>query len=315
MNRHFTETYASALFLYILNMTSFALASPPVADSLVLFLNADNVSTITHENRTLVTQWTDQSGHGSHAVQSVVDNMPEIVKDPLSLAKVLRFDTNDHFLIGNQSNPPSDTLNPKTGGFTIMLAALQRPQTSSAQYFIRKGNQFSGDEGWSIWQQNGRLNGRVKGQGANDNDHKGGQRYDFQLDEMFIFFLVLDGSRGWAYYQGTNAAAEGLHGDGSYLGTIDPSDPVRIADGLEGDFAEILIYNRQLSQSELEEVGIYLAGKYYIGTGANYPIETCGQIWGNGNGDPEDFDHNCRVNWQDFVILSQDWMTSGIPET
>ena len=293
---------------------------PPVTTDLVLQLSAEDVNTQVHGSFTVVNQANDQSGNGNDAVQTDPNSMPKLSTDPFSSAPVLRFDGNDQLLIGDAGSPPSDALNPHSGGFTVMVAALQRPQTSVAQYFVRKGNQFSADEGWSIWQQNGKLNGRVNADGINADAHKGGQRLDFELNEMFIFFLVLDPNfvdgeaKGLVYYQGSNADAEGLHGNGQYIGSIDNGEPVTVCQGLDGDIAEILIYNRQLTPTELEDVGIYLAGKYYVGTGTNYPVETCGQLWGNGDGEPEDFDRNCEVNSMDLVLLASDkWLFNYDP--
>ena len=307
------------IFLCVGVMEDSAVALPPVTTNLVLQLNADDVTTVVDGDRILVSQWNDQSGNGNHAIQTDPANMPEVVTDPFSSAIILRFDDpDDHMLIGDPNNPPSNTLNPGTGGFTVMIAGIVRRKDDSAEFLIRKGNLGSFYEGWSVWHQNvgpdPKLCGRVNSEGIDDNAHKGGQRQNAELEKMFIFFSVLDGTEGFAYYQGTNEGAEDLHTDNGYLGGISTDEAVRIAQNLnDAEIAEILIYNRQLSESELEDVGIYLAGKYYVGTGTNYPVETCGQLWGNGDAVPADFNHNCKVDLADLVMLAGRWLYNYDP--
>lgn len=75
------------------------------------------------------------------------------------------------------------------------------------------------------------------------------------------------------------------------------------------DYAEILIYNRQLTNGELEIMGSYLANKYGITTlyPAVAPVN-CGEVWANQLGEPSDFNQDCMVNLDDFSMMAELWL-------
>lgn len=91
-----------------------ALNIPNAIGSKVLWLDGDDASTIT-ESSGSVSQWSDKSGHGNHAVQAAGLDQPTYVTGAVNGRNIVRFDGLTQFLV----SPDSTTLRMGTGEFGI----------------------------------------------------------------------------------------------------------------------------------------------------------------------------------------------------
>ncbi len=108
---------------------------------------------------------------------------------------------------------------------------------------------------------------------------------------------------------GANAMPTGHRGTGigSYYGGT--------SSFLDGNIAEIIIFDRKLASAEMNTVGSYLATKY------NMPLTTdtlytnpvvpanCEQLWSHEMGNPIDLNKDCIVGIDDIFMFSEQWMS------
>ncbi|MGI9589818.1 MAG: purple acid phosphatase family protein, partial [Myxococcota bacterium] len=175
-----------------------------------------------------------------------------------------------------------DQLDPGTGGFTIIAVARQTwPDSNATDYWLGKGN-FSGNSaGYSVASGQGdELRVRV-GSGSSAELAKGAQTHPPILDRPIVVSMVMTGSEVFGFVDGSpsgwsdggddaEAVFEPL--DNDYTGSVDAATGLIVGgrgstsqnQEFTGDFAELLIYSRELSVADRQAVEGYLAGKYGI---------------------------------------------------
>lgn len=82
----------------------------------------------------------------------------------------------------------------------------------------------------------------------------------------------------------------------------------------DGQVAEILFFNRPLNSSQELLIGSYLQQKYGLTDSSVYKFPTvtattCEDKWRNTMGQPADYNQDCQMNFADFNLLAQDWMS------
>ncbi|OHB54342.1 MAG: hypothetical protein A2Y12_18590 [Planctomycetes bacterium GWF2_42_9] len=82
----------------------------------------------------------------------------------------------------------------------------------------------------------------------------------------------------------------------------------------DGQIAEILFFNRPLNSAQELLIGSYLQQKYGLTNSSVYKFPTvtptnCEDKWRNTMGQPADYNQDCQMNFADFNLLAEDWMS------
>jgi hypothetical protein len=220
-----------------------AVSLPVVDGSLKLWLDAGSITGL--NNGDPVATWNDLSGSGNGAIQTTSGSQPLYIAGGLDGQPVVRFDAADDGM--------ATGLTVSSGPYTV-FAVFNYHSTSSAN---RRAIQ--GSENWLIGPYElGVRHHTAAGGWVTSPGPRAGQN-QFYLAEALntggaSTFLV-DGANFT-----NNAASIGspgvvhLGGSGLYPGEV-----------LDGDIAEVIVYNRALTASEQTAVTGYLKSKYSLG--------------------------------------------------
>ena len=241
---------------------------PTTVSWLQLWLDGDDTYSFTKDGTNKVSGWTDKSGKGNHAVQVTGDNQPIFIEDWVWGKWSLVFDgTNDKMSIPNDAS-----LNFDGGdGYTIFLVAKSSGHVdngSSVNYFLSKW------DGTYVLPNYGLLTDAYTPARANNIAFKPGTSNitlypsaaveDSIKDGDFIFTAIKDNTDDTAKFyrnkQFTSSTGFSWNSDNStdfFIGGT--SNSTRYA---WGDYAEILVYDRPLWDSERVAVYNYLAEKW-----------------------------------------------------
>jgi hypothetical protein len=210
-----------------------------------------------------VSKWEDQSGNINDAVQTDESKKPMIVMDELNSKPVVRFDgVDDHFII-------DAILAEGTSGRTILIVAKSNTTDNKAIFMLNGDRSGTGNARFyditpEIWV-------RVYG------NQQFNQQFSFSESFPAEFAILTIGNA-------ENAKVEEIYGwlDGSPLtavGCTNCEDTLSIQGerssigtilnaitsyAWKGDIAEILVYNRVLSDFEREMVEKYFKAKYNL---------------------------------------------------
>jgi len=227
-------------------------AQVPVTSGLREWLEADvGVQT----SGTSVTNWLDQSGNGNHAMQTSAANQPTYLATGFGAANKpsVHFDGLNDFLDAGSG------LNITGSGLTIFT--LMR-LTANANGPGIAGNQGSGGTGYLLEEGTDDRFKFFAGIGVQTADNVTGS----WVGKPLLMTGFKDASNVTLYTNGVQAATAS-----SSTSISSSSDNFLIghnalASGfLNGDIAEILIYDRALTAQERENVTAYFDGKYSLG--------------------------------------------------
>ena len=227
----------------LINEGTIRLNSAGPADGVAAWFDASSLSFNNNDN---VATWTDLSGNSRHATQGDTNSQPHYITNVLNGLPTVRFDAdNDGLLINN--------LNITSGGYTVFAIFNQNTGNGGGHRAIQGSRnwligpyenqiRFHPDDNWTS--EGGGAQNRTVGQ--------------FYLTEAIRFTagqanFFVDGVN-----KTTNADAD-QYPDQIYIGK-GPNE------NFDGDMAELLIYNRELTTEERAAVGAYLAGKYNLTT-------------------------------------------------
>lgn len=234
---------AVSLFLVILSFTLRGQTIP--TQGLQIWLMADNGIVF---NGSQIFQWADQSGNGHMAVQGDNNAQPSLIPNGLNGLPVVDFDGGDFFftsLIFHPSNNNESTVFLVCGGAQIQ--SLIRIQDGPFDQLVYPWSGGGGDN-WKFSVRNGSWE-RVSA-GLHKNTWNLGAASSGQSE-----------IKTWR--QGK------LSGIGAGVGSID-SIPLYIGkwstygEYANGQAAEIIVYNRELSDLEVYAVQQYLAEKWHL---------------------------------------------------
>ena len=252
-------------------------APPMTVGGLRLWLRGD-----AGQSSPAVGWWRDQSGLGNHATQAVATARPELIFNELAGRPVVHFDgTNDQLKLGES---------PATNSFTVM--ALARPLA---------GHEIDGEDngqysfGGALGQRyllGGTVNGSAFGEAGLSLGTNGASTYEYGRNETFndhFAPLAVYGSPLGGGFQILTllyrAQTPELWVNGARVRVGLPSSRAasmlsrtigsgQTGSGLSpfsGDLAELLVFDRALSASELDDVGRYLNRKYQA---LDFPTES-----------------------------------------
>ncbi len=275
--------------------------SSPVTNGLQLWLRADAGVTVNAGGD--VTNWADQSGNGNNAAQADA-NAPLLVTNEVNGKPVLRFEGSPVYMIVN----PSTNL---TLAGNVTSFAVIRIDDYSVRHGLWNQTDNGSDPGpndWSIMPA-GDMRPRVnRGDGTGNFFAWYGQPLPFQPAYAPGQFFIL----GWEAVGLTemthlfNDETNSYQNYGSIIVPTDVGNPLLIgtrndltSEQLKGDMAELLIYDRALSSTELATVEEYLAGRYGIpfaaSTQAGPSVSIVSPINGSSFGAPANFNVTAEV--------------------
>jgi hypothetical protein len=192
--------------------------------------------------------WADQSGKGNHAVQVTSANRPEAVNGVVNGRAVVRFDSvNDQFSF--QNNPFSGMTQGEA--LFVLKADVDVPGGNRGLGYFGTNNTYYPLSSGNIQESFGSTNGtRNIGNPV-------------QPLDQFHIYDVLSAPSAWAarlngvlQYQATTNAV--IFPSAPRLGSANGSSP------WDGDLAEVLFYNRTLTDEERDAAGRYLTHKYAV---------------------------------------------------
>jgi hypothetical protein len=239
---------------FLVCFCQYLLAALPVTNGLVMHLAANEINGLTDGQ--VVATWPDLSGSGNPATQATAALQPKYYKNVLNGQAVVRFDGVDDWMYLNENMITA-------GSFTMFVIGKFDRSTGNDMYLVG-GQPSTGGDGRlriaSYLSQN-RLSVRV-GNAADLFITNVGDRTTYP----HVFAL---NSAVTAWVDGTNK------GNAANTSTLNPSAFNLGSYGrgnkgwLEGYIAEVVLYNRVLTEQECNQVGFYLANKYNLAT--TYP--------------------------------------------
>ncbi len=241
------------------------------AGNLVLWLRAD--VGVTHSSG-LVDVWQDQATAlgGANSAAGEGASRPLWVLDGIGGRPAVRFDGNNDLL----SIPDHDALDLGTGagkGWTV-VSVYRRTSTSTVfQDIVAKTGGTSATTDWRLFTQNGGL---IWGTGVSTNPAAWMSAPEPSSASAHVIAGTLiqtgETSGHKVLYVDGSAVASGDYADKSPLNDLPVTiGGVSAASGnLQGLVAEILVYNRMLSDDDLNNVGWYLQEKYGISGAFEY---------------------------------------------
>ena len=202
-----------------------------------------------------VTNWLDQSGAGHQAAPPAAGAEPLLVAGALNGEPAIRFDgIDDGFLLGDLS------ASFPTGATLFVVCTLNADDAYNL--FSTRNN----DEWW-------RFNGNgYEYPGVFRTTRIEAYRPSMPTTGSHIFTIESTGGAWEQWIDGLSggaAAGDYNPGDDYRIGLADNVQPLK---NLQGDIAEILIYNRALSTNERNQVGRYLTEKYDMSASYNHPF-------------------------------------------
>ena len=238
------------------------ITKPTAIDNCILWLDADDKESII-ESSSLVSSWLDKSGEGNNALQGTSTNQPTYIAGAVNGRATLSFDgTDNHMDIAGLSG----TTFGSNGGVTIFMVARQPVFDNGGGGFY-----FGGQSGDPTTQN-------YLGAGTS-----GGNSMDFRMyggsgtgAEVATFYGDTDGYNiHVGLWDKTNVS---IYFNGKQGGTTTSNvtssnwttdEAAKIAESAVGAYtnmhiSEIILFNRNLSDAERQQVELYLSRKWNI---------------------------------------------------
>jgi hypothetical protein len=250
------------------NTTSVVNSNSLLTEGLVLWLDASDSSYMTVDSSNKVTQWRDKSGNSNHANQTNSSNQPTLTLNRLNPQPSIVFDGVDDFF------RVEDHTSLKPSEITLFFVGKATAYTSYAATFINKSsNYFFWNDGYGL---------NVMEDSSQDqfqfwvNNYKPTSTYQNLVQIPYGAFHLWNGSYGnnissfWV--DGTLLSTElkltGNIQNSSRAMTIgisyESTAETTVSDPINGEIAEIIIYNRSLSDTERKQVEKYIHDQWGI---------------------------------------------------
>jgi len=231
--------------------------NPTLLQDLQLWLDGADPDTITHDESVsptegLVSQWDDKSGNGNNVTQGTGSAQPTTGASTENDKNVLDFDGGDSFTV------PSGIFSIANGANTIFFASNRSTETAALETMLsleeaggtRTLLLYGSTAGQLLFRSNAAGSGAVTKTGATNTD----------------FQIVRARRSGTTQAVTFDAESEATNASGSDENGVDAGFIGRTSGGslLIGSIAEIIIYSRSLSVSEIAAVEKYLSNKWNI---------------------------------------------------
>lgn len=225
-----------------------------------------------------VARWTNQTGDAVHAWQENEDRRPQLIKTAIGGLPALRFDGKNDLL----HNPQQDLL-PSGAPRTVVVVGRVADDTGGALFTFGR-RRTDGAAVFTAQHVVVRGTYYVYSDGVNSAGNTTAARDAFTaLKDPFVTSFVSPGAAGKLRVRlngsDLSTTQPGSVGpdQGSKGFTIGSREDLPIGSQMfTGDIAEVLIYDRALSDEQLGTVGTYLATKYDLDT--QYPQVTIAEL-------------------------------------
>ncbi len=220
----------------------------PVKDQLNLWLDAADDTTFSYSSGTTVSQWRDKSGQNNHAI--VMGGSP-LRSVAINSRKAVSFTSTTSFKC-------------VTGAFisTATHIVVCRATTSSATY----QRVYNGGGNSDLYVFIGALANNIAtfwGNGSSWNDVNANSPSITILNTLRIISAVNTGAGATPYYDGTAMTVKATN-PAAYTGYELNTYATGNLQPLVGEVCEIIVFNKQLSTTELKQVHTYLGQKWGI---------------------------------------------------
>ncbi len=221
---------------------------------LVLWLDATDASTITLDEFGRVTSWSDKSPSRCQAEQTDAAARPKVAARSIGQEPALRFEGGQWLNLG-RSCP---ALSLKSGQpFTIV--ALCRVADENSGTLIAQGGGANATRAYHFYLAPGRIGAIVHGGRAEGKCPRG----------PGLLALVCDGKTATGYSDGLKVLSLKVSKGGSNADVLvgarrETDDNTGASWPLQGDLAELIVYNRALNAKELHALTVELAKKYRL---------------------------------------------------
>jgi prepilin-type N-terminal cleavage/methylation domain-containing protein len=212
---------------------------PSDLSDLSLWLRADKG--ITKDANNFVAQWDDRSGNGNNAIQATGAAQPLLVNNGLNGEPVIRFDGADNFFLTNDI----------TVGQASMFVVFKKTVGTNAYLIGNSSQLYTGLANWS-----------------NNNTYYQDQYMHYlaaatgQISSFSSLACIYDGSNG-VFYVNNISSGTAAYSDLNFA-VNEIGGRYTNSDDLNGDIAEIIIYNQALGDSDRQQVENYLNEKYNL---------------------------------------------------
>jgi hypothetical protein len=233
--------------------------SPLDVDGLQLWLRADAgvyqdaaKTTPAVNDGDVVGCWEDQSGNGNDATQATTAKKPVVKLGIVNGKPVVRFDGIDDKLI------ISSTLNISGAQDRTFFAVCKTSSGTSEPVFSINADSSVAGKRWTVRGASGKLRIEIAGSGYNS---------ALRTTAMSVLAVKLYGSTLGDHILYRNSVSESASGT-STVDTLDTNTQLgSYVSGtafLNGDIAEILVYNSALSDADRQAIEDYLDNKYNV---------------------------------------------------
>lgn len=218
-----------------------------IRSGLVLFLDASDSSSMTNDGGGLISQLRDKSGQNNNA-NATTTARPTLIASAKAGKSVLRFNGSANFLTLTSTIILS-------GEFTRFIVVMNTQSTGNRFYFGHTTNQKEGYSSGTPIKYALRVVTSVDV--AND--------YPITVNNYGIIFSARD-SGNIVQWGSNNTPLSNLFSGAAQAGNTAMSQIGKdeVTSFWNGDIAEVLIYNRRLSPSEVDSVKQYLNSKWQI---------------------------------------------------
>jgi RHS repeat-associated protein len=233
-------------------------------NGLKVWLKADSLA---QASGSAVSQWSDESGNANHATQGTSGNQPVFQTGNLNGKPAVNFDgSNDYLQLPNGFNDFSS-------GATLVVVAKPTAGGVSPR-LIDLGSGTGGNNNILLHRyQDGKIRFQLTPSGTVDT-----ATGTFPLNESRLITATHDGTNSQSgnakiYKDGSLSVSGSLPSIANSTRTANTIGKSNWAgeDQFQGDIAEILIYNRQLTTIEREQLEAHLAEKYQLAAPSTLP--------------------------------------------
>lgn len=239
-----------------------------VSSNLYMWLRADDQTVLSGGAQ--VQRWNNADGNTTRfAIQTTANQRPTLVNSQINGHKILRFDGVDDYMKMDVA------AGPLSGDCTIFMVVTPRTDSDVGYYL---STHFNGDDRLKFGHK---LTGELTYDNTvpvmwGENMHDEKTMVSFQIEEDFYVdgYKNAELSAPWTHNlqnSGANQASLGQEYDGSGI----------TSNHWRGDMAEVIIFNRFLNPTEMNEVHSYLNVRY----GINIPVAN--HVYFNHVGYPE----------------------------
>lgn len=224
------------------------------SSNLMLWLKADSLNTLSGSQ---VTFWQDSSSNGLNANQTTPTYQPTYHQRGLNAYPTIRFDGIDDFMI-----IPSTSIHSNTNGLSIFVVGLST-STSNTQSYVAKFDDTNNERQWRL--QNDDFTITELNSTLNPNEIAS---FTNTTNTFRLMTGIWTPTNPINTFINSSPSGTAIQGVTTITDTTEPiiigAHQQGLSNFLQGDIAEIIIYNTALNSSQRNQIESYLNQKYDI---------------------------------------------------